>query len=311
MINHKLINVQQDEENNTSTGKLSQLEDAALKTLAQFFKDELLPYFNIKGEVDHIGPTESVHLELIKFYQDINLVMKDGSWIHFEFQSTNNEGIKDLKRFRCYESIISYQHNVDVRTYVLYSGNIKKPRTKLISGFNTYRVHPIIMKGRRAEEVFDNITTKLENSIPLTKDDLIPLMLCPLMGGQITQLERFHRGFEIINKFKHVIENATKCEAILFAMANKFLDHTELDQIKEELKMTELGLLLYNDGKADGISQGITQGILQEALENALNFFLNGVSFDIVSKSITSLTTEQLLEVQEKAEAIKKAQQQT
>lgn len=167
------------------------------------------------------------------------------------------------------------------------------------------------MKGRRAEEVFDNITTKLENSIPLTKDDLIPLMLCPLMGGQITQLERFHRGFEIINKFKHVIENATKCEAILFAMANKFLDHTELDQIKEELKMTELGLLLYNDGKADGISQGITQGILQEALENALNFFLNGVSFDIVSKSITSLTTEQLLEVQEKAEAIKKAQQQT
>lgn len=163
MINPKQITAQLDG-NISQADKLHQVEDAALKTMAQFFKDELLPYFDIEGEVDHIAPTEIVHLELKKFYQDFNFVMKDGSWIHFEFQSSDTKALEDLKRFRCYEALVSYQHKVDVHTYVLFSGNIETPMTEYTSGYNTYRVHPIIMKGRLAEEVFDNINYKLEHS---------------------------------------------------------------------------------------------------------------------------------------------------
>lgn len=305
MINPKLIKVQQDEENNTSTGKPHQLEDSAMKTTAQFFSKELLPYFNIIGEVDHIGPTEIVHLDIKKYYEDLNLVMKDGSWAHFEFQSTD-KGIKDLKRFRSYEALTSQQYDVVVRTYVLYSGNISHPITEFTEGFNTYRVQPIIMKGYRVEKVFDNINYKLEHAIPLTKEDLVPLTLCPLMAGDLSQKERIQKSIQIVHQSENVVDDIYKIEAVIYAMANKFLDDTELNQIKEELNMTRIGTLLYNDGKTDGIAQGI----LQEALENALHLFLNGVSFDIISKSITSLTKEQLLEVEQKAEAIKKAQQQ-
>lgn len=39
-------------------------EDAALKTAGLYFANELLPYFEIEGEFDHIGPTEVVHLDL-------------------------------------------------------------------------------------------------------------------------------------------------------------------------------------------------------------------------------------------------------
>ena len=132
--------------NTPSKQKLNQTEDAINKLTVQYFGDEILPYLRIEGEIDHIGSTELTHLELKKYYQDFNYVMKDGSWTHLEFQSTDG-GEKDLKRFRAYEAVTSHQNDVDIKTYVLYSGNIKNPVTEFQTGFNTYCVRPIIMKG--------------------------------------------------------------------------------------------------------------------------------------------------------------------
>lgn len=88
-----------------------------------------------------------------------------------------------------------------------------------------------------------------------------------------------------------------KNEAVIYAMASKFLDNEELNQIKVEIKMTELGAIIYNDGIADGIAQGIEQGIEQEAIKNATNFFKNGISYEIVCKSIHSLSDEVLQKI--------------
>ena len=89
----------------------TQQEDAAMKTLALFFAEELFPLVNIKGKVKRVAPTEIVHLELKKMYQDFNYEMEDNSWAHLEFQSTN-EGVQGLKRFRTYEALTSYQYGV-------------------------------------------------------------------------------------------------------------------------------------------------------------------------------------------------------
>ena len=83
-----------------------QHEDTVLKTAAQFFAEELIPYLGIDGKVVSSAPTESIVLNLKKFYEDINLIMEDGTWKHFEFQS-KNEGIPGLKRFRSYEAVTS------------------------------------------------------------------------------------------------------------------------------------------------------------------------------------------------------------
>ena len=68
-------------------------------------------------------------------------------------------------------------------------------------------------------------------------------------------------------------------------MASKFLNETERNALKEEIKMTELGLLIYNDGKLDAQK------------ENAKNFFINGASFDLVRKSIAEISDETLHEI--------------
>ena len=279
----------------TNNQSLHQAEDGALKVLHDYFAHVLLPYWNIPGEVDHAMPTESVHLELRKQYQDINFLMKDGSLVHFEFQSTNNTALEDLRRFRTYEAFLCMKHKTDVYTYVLFSGGIEHPMTEFTSGINTYRVHPIIMKGKRAEDVFQNIEDKLEKGIALTENDLVPLTLCPLMGGKSSLNERFHKAFEIVRDANDSIQNLNIIEAVLYTMATKFLTPEELNNLKEGIKMTELGTIIYNDGLSDGISKGIEKN----ALENARNFFMNGVSFQIVRDSIDSLSDETLQKIYE------------
>ena len=133
-----------------------QHEDTVLKTAAQFFAEELIPYLGIDGKVVSSAPTESIVLNLKKFYEDINLIMEDGTWKHFEFQS-KNEGIPGLKRFRSYEAVTSYQYGVSITTYVLYSGNIRNPVTSFTEGINTYRIIPIIMKNHNADRLIETL----------------------------------------------------------------------------------------------------------------------------------------------------------
>lgn len=54
-----------------------------------------------------------------------------------------------------------------------------------------------------------------------------------------------------------------KMEAVLYALANKFLVQSDLKQIKEVLSMTLLGEMLINDGIEKGITKGMELGRLE------------------------------------------------
>ena len=244
--------------NNTYEYSVNQQhEDAALKSSMQFFADELLPYLNIEGKVIGFAPTELVHLELKKMYQDFNLIMEDGSWKHFEFQSTN-EGKSGLRRFHLYEALTEYEHNVDITTYVLFSGRIKKPMISYTSGINTYHIQPIIMRERDGDHLIRKLQEKIQKRKPITKDELVPLTLCPLMGGIMSQKDRISSAFEIMRSVElDDVQTVQKIEAVIYAMAEKFLTQKELEELKEEIKLTRLGQMLVEDGFAQGITQGL------------------------------------------------------
>ena len=145
---------------------ISKHEDVALKVTAQFFKDELMPMLNIEGNVVSVLPTEEIHLELKKGFEDFNYLMEDNTIKHFEFQSTN-EGIAGLKRFRVYEAQLSLRHNKAVTTYVLFSGVIKNPMTEYTEGVNTYRIVPIIMQNKNADIVIAELKQKVNTGVEI------------------------------------------------------------------------------------------------------------------------------------------------
>lgn len=233
-----------------------QHEDAVLKTMIHFFADELLPLFGIKGKVASIAPTELVQLEIKKLFQDFNLVMEDGSWKHFEFQSTNEE-IEGLKRFRSYEALASYQYHVSVTTYVLFSGSIRHPVTEFTEGVNTYRVIPIIMREKSADELIGRLEKCVAEDVPLKREDLVMLPLCPLMGGTMPQKDRIRAAFAITREATTINpDEVRKIEAVIYAMADKFLESMDIEEIMEEIKMTRIGQKLVSAGIAEGIAEG-------------------------------------------------------
>ena len=267
--------------------KASQHEDAALKTAMHFFAEELLPFWGIEGKVVGFAPTEQVHLEIQKLYQDTNLIMEDGSWKHFEFQS-KNEGLAGLKRFRQYEATASRQYGVSVITYVLFSGKIQNPMTEFTEGINTYRIIPIIMKKENADIFLKELLEKKKTEKPITREELVRLTLCPLMGGEIGIKQRLQIACEITRGETAVTkEEIQKIEAVIYAMADKFLDGLDMEEFVEGMKMTRLGEMLVKEGKQEGMNEKET-----EIIKNLL-----GVLDDEVLMERLHISKERLEEV--------------
>ena len=269
--------------------KASQHEDAALKTAMHFFAEELLPFWGIEGQVVGFAPTEQVHLEIQKLYQDTNLIMEDGSWKHFEFQS-KNEGLAGLKRFRQYEATASRQYGVSVITYVLFSGKIQNPMTEFTEGINTYRIIPIIMKKENADIFLKELLEKKNAEKPITREELVRLTLCPLMGGEIGIKQRLQIACEITRGETAVTkEEIQKIEAVIYAMADKFLDGLDMEEFVEGMKMTRLGEMLVKEGKQEGMNEKET-----EIIKNLL-----GILDDEVLMERLHISKERLEEVKD------------
>lgn len=240
------------------------IEDLAMKMAAQFFAEEMVPYFHIKGKIKQSAPTEHVYLRVKQMFEDFNYVMDDGSWSHFEFQSTYH-GTVDMKRFREYEAVTGRTFDVPVITYVVFTGNIKNPMTSLSEGINTYRIIPIILKNQNADSVIQDIQEKMGRDKKLNRADLLPILFMPFMSGAVSQKERIKFGIKILKdemKNGMLLEDVQRMQAVLYAFASKFLGSMDLEEIKEDIGMTVLGEMLVNDGIEKGKIQGKTEDIL-------------------------------------------------
>ena len=179
--------------------------------------------------------------------------MEDDSYIHFEFQTTN-KGKSDLRRFRVYESVLSLQKDKDVTTYVVYSGNIKNAKDTLETGINKYKVKSIFMSDKNGDLIVEELEKKAKNKESITKQELIALTFTPIMGGKLTKVEKIIKSIRIVkssnNEYKYDIES------MLYAFADKFLNGKDLERVKEEISMTELGRMLIEDGIEKGIEKG-------------------------------------------------------
>ena len=241
------------------------LEDLALKTAAQYFGEEFLPYLGIHGSIKYIAPTEDVHLEVRQMYQDFNYALQDGVWLHLEFESDSIK-IEDLRRFREYEATTSRIYGVEVSTCVICTSSVKKLLTELRNGINTYKIGIIRLKDRDADQVFENLLQKKQRGEIVEKKDLVQVILSPLMSGSSSEKERILRVCQILrdaeaedNISKEEIE---KFRAVIYAFAVKFLKREELEDVKEAFRMTILGEMIWEEGREEGREEGVLRGKL-------------------------------------------------
>lgn len=238
-------------------------EDAIMKMGFDYFRDTILKSLGIDYEFVNLGPTELIELTIHSLYMDFTFLTKEGFYIHIEFQTTD-KGENDLRRFLAYDAAYSHKTGKNVITYVIYSGGIKSVKTELNMGLFTYRIQPIYLKDRNADEVFEKIRQKQEDGTELTEEDYASLSLTPLMSGNMKIKEKIKEAV-ILSKKKRGL-TAEKTMAMLYTLADKFLDSKDLDEIKEVISMTRLGQMLLDEGMEKGMKKGMKKGMEQGLL---------------------------------------------
>ncbi|NFO05574.1 hypothetical protein FDB23_16165 [Clostridium botulinum] len=265
-------------------------EDMIMKRAMDIFAEDGLKFFGIDKKVKDTGSTEIVVLEIKNMFMDYTFLMEDDTYIHFEFQTTN-KGVTDLRRFRTYESLLNMQTGKDVVTYVVYSGDIKNPLSGYESGINSYRVNAISMANKDGDKIFNDIIDKMKSGEELSKQDIIALTFTPIMGGKLS------KGDKIVNAIR-VVKDIDKdyrydVESILYAFANKFLSGKDLEKVREEIKMTELGKSLIEEGMEKGKSEGIIEGENKKTIEIVKNAIKQGLD-NIIISNLTGLSNEEI-----------------
>ena len=230
-------------------------EDLALKSAAAYFGDELIHWLGIRERALRAVPTEMVELETRHMYEDFLYEMENGMYYHFEFES-DSISTEDLRKFREYEASTARIYKAPVVTYVICSSEVKNLRDSITEGINTYRVSLIRLKDENGDRLLEQLAEKTAGN--LTREDIIPLLFSPLMGGRFRQKERILRCIEVLKNAETIFpqNDIRKMEAILYTFAVKFLDDDELKSIKEAVAMTKLGQMIWNDALEKGREEG-------------------------------------------------------
>ena len=161
------------------------------------FAEEGLKFFGIDTKVKDSSSTEIVVLEAKNLHMDYTFLMEDNTYIHIEFQSTN-KGKDDLRRFRAYESLLSFQTKKDVVTYVVYSNGIQNAMDTLKTGINEQNTKVISMYDKDGDIIFNKVEEKLRDKEEITKQDLIALTFAPIMGGKLTKLDKILKSIRLV-----------------------------------------------------------------------------------------------------------------
>ena len=256
-------------------------EDRALKAAAQFFGQELLPLLGVKEVIRGVAPTEQVRLEIKDFQEDFNFWMEKGYIYHLEFES-DEIVLEDMRRFRCYEAVLSYNYGAEVITCVVCTGRKGKVTDRIKEGINVYRVRLLWLRDGDADQVLREAEERQAAGV-LDRQSLVQLLLTPLMSGEMARKERILKSLKMIRGEQAAVDEAEKrqMESVLYALAMKFLTKEELEEVWEVFRMTVLGEILVEHGKEIGIAEGRSQGIEEGRTQGIEAFILGNLEENI------------------------------
>jgi hypothetical protein len=114
------------------------------------------------------------------------------------------------------------------------------------------------MADKDGDSIYNDIVEKINSGMDITKADIISLTFTPIMGGITSTVDKILNAIRIVKDLNK--DYKYDVESILYAFANKFLGEKDLEKVKEELRMTDLGKSLIQEGIEKGRAEGREEG---------------------------------------------------
>ena len=188
---------------------------------------------------------------------DFTFLTTGDFYIHIEFQTTDS-GKRDLRRFHAYESVLAHKTGKNVITYVIYSGEIKQTISEIKCGIYSYKVMPVYLADKDADTVLKRLEEKKKKNEIFVEEDFAQLALTPLMSSGKSRKDVILESLNLSKTEKSI--TAEKTMAMLYTLADKFLEGKDLDEVKEAVVMTRIGQMIFDDGVVRGLEEGRKEG---------------------------------------------------
>ena len=117
---------------------------------------------------------------------------------------------------------------------------------------------PVYLSDKDADAVLERLHEKKPNGEIFTEEDFAQLALTPLMGSKKERTDVILESLNLSKTERSI--TAEKVMAMLYTLADKFLEEKDLEEVKEAVAMTRIGQMIYDDGVIRGREEGRIAG---------------------------------------------------
>ncbi|MEW4415023.1 hypothetical protein [Clostridium sp. AN503] len=217
-----------------------------------------LPHLSITG----ILPTNLPAIESNELRIDNLFQLEDGSLAIMDYESKFvrenfikylNYIARVLKRYAGQDRL----HEVwKIKMLVLYTADVERAEEVYDLGGLTLQVESAYLVRQDTEEIYRRLDEKLLVGARLDEEDLMQLMILPLtVKGRQDKQVMIERSVELARRIPERDQTLRALAGIL-TFSDKVIDEAYKNRIKEEMRMTQIGQMIFEDGVIAGKAEG-------------------------------------------------------
>lgn len=257
-----------------------QNKDITAKILAEALKGKSLAVLGLPGlRIADSLPTNLPVIESNELRLDHLFVLEDGSVAIMDYESEfdRENFVKYLnyiaRVLRRYAKQGYLSKLRQLKMVVIYTADVKKDEAEAVYdlGGVILRVHQSFLLNFDTGRIVKELTDAIQLKEVLSEEELIELMILPLtVKGKAEKQPMIETA---VNLAKNLPDRSQSLQALagILTFSDKVIDRDYREQIKEEMRMTQIGQMLIEEGMEKGIEKGKEAG--QERV-NRLNSIL-------------------------------------
>ena len=212
---------------------------------------------------------------------DDAFLLEDDSYLHYEFETGYHK--ESLIRYAGYDLRLFERDGRIVRTVVIYSSDVKEAPPPLCIGSLTYNPDVILMGDYDGREIYAQLDAKIKAGQELTDVDMLNLTFLPLMRHSIPRQELAANSIKLAQSIADTAKR-NACIAAAYALASKYLNEEETENLLEVLKMNDLMTLFLEEALEEAEKRVVERAEKKREIEIAKNFLrLNMVKLEDIA----------------------------
>ncbi len=225
-----------------------------------------LPHLKVKA----ILPTNLPVIEVNELRLDNLFLLEDDSVAIIDYESDYEKAnfVKYInyaaRVIRRYAMANRLDQLTKLRVIVIYTADIASACQCYDLNAITVRIEPAYLINLDTRQIYDHIRQKLLHGEPLTDSERLQLMILPLTAkGRKPKQDAAIKAVELARQIpdrQHTIQVL----AGILTFTDKVIDESFRSKIKEELRMTQIGKMIFDDGFHDGFHDGQGSKLIEQ-----------------------------------------------